>query len=1043
MSYRVHILTSSIVAALILSGPAIAANVLSLQQVMSNGSDSEPQGQTAAKNNNKKKNKTKSNEPVNLKEVTVVSAVGSNIAGVAPVGVEAINLDKDAIDKLGAPDIKQVLQTLPQVSNSAPSGLDNMRQGGTAGYGSANGGGNATQGVSVNLRGLGAQATLVLLDGHRVTPTGASSQFVDINQVPVGALAGIQVLSGGGSAIYGSDAVAGVVNLQIRKDFNGLELSPRASWQDGTHSKGLTALVGHTWPSLGSMGKGNFMVALDYSHRSAMLRSASPFLSDNLTRFGGVDNRIRGGALTTGVVNGGVGPGQPGQPGSASGGSGPIAIPGATSNVAWCDNYVAGTCSSGSYLYRALPTNSTATSYAETLARPSLADTADTTDFLGRQKTYHFDAFYNQDINSIFSIDFTGFYTHRNTLSKGNAYTGSNFPIVTVNPGTPFYLTPDGTAGGPMTVDLSPTALGLPSFETHNTDTNWTGILGAHAKLGGDWKADLSVTYGEDKACGECQNTLLDIGALQYYVSTGAINPLSTTPLTQAQLDMVVGRNVQLSKMTFQDDVLKFNGSLFDLPGGPLKMAVGAEYMRQTQRIVNGASRTDMPAYGIVESSALPPIGFEGIGCTAPLPCPPRTKPNEFAYDNIDTSSRKVHSAFVEFYIPVVSEDQDIPFVHSLKFDLADRYDHYENIGGSSNPKLSFGWALNQDVSIQGSWGKSFVAPNLAQSNPFVFSYKGFAGFIPNGTGNPDIVDTIPGFVNAAFVIGNRKGLKPQTATTWSLGTTITPHDVPHLKFNLVYNHLAYNNLIMGVGSFPTALLSSNGYAMFRSYVHPVNNPSDCSATNPHYDPALQPYISTVGIYGSVTPDQLCQVNVWVDGRNANVGSMTENAVDFNAQYMAFGAGSTWMFNLDATKVTSQTLSLIQGQPSISILGSMAGGGLVPWRGRASASWMKGPFSLTLSSSYVGTYLNDSPLSGRPENQVPSWTTYDLNATLYLGGIFSQGWLSESNVSLHINNVFDRDPPIVLTAGGAAFDAGHANIFGRTVSLRFTYHGFD
>ncbi len=1046
-----HVLSASILAAVMMGGTTAAAAGVAPDNANSSGFSStsamtgsvsqQARAADETKDKAQSEDQAETDKTVNLKAVTVVSSVGSNIAGIAPVGVETTKLDLDDIRKTGGLSVNDVLHTLPQVSDISPAGLDNMRQGGTAGYGSANGGGNATQGTTVNLRGLGPHATLVLIDGHRVTPTGASSQFVDINQVPVAALRGVEVLTGGGSAVYGSDAIAGVVNLQIRKDFDGLEVTPRATWSNGHNSRGISAILGHTWSSLGSLGQGNFMVTVDYSHRDAMLRSASPYLLDDLTRFGGVNNIIRGSAITTGAINGGVGPGQPGQAGSPGGGSGPIATPGATSNIAWCDTYVAGACVSGTYLYRALPLNKTATSYADTSAQPSMVDRAGTTDFLGRENTHRFDIFYNQDITENLSVDFSGFWTHRDTLSVQNSYY-SSVPVVTVNPGSPYYIAPPGSAGGPMTVDLSPSALGLPSFTTSNTDLNWTSILGVHAKLGGDWRMDISMTYGEDHACGECQSELLGVGALQYAVYTGKINPLSTSKLTPEQLGMIVGRNVQMSDMTFQDDVVKFNGTLFDLPAGPLKAAIGAEYMRSTQLITNGASRTNEPAFGIVESSALPPVGFEGIGCSAPLPCPPRTQPNEFAYDNIDRSERNTHSAFVELYVPIVSKEQDIPLVRSLVFDVAERYDHYSGIGSTANPKISFSWGLSRDVSIQGSWGKSFVAPNLAQSNPFVFSYKGYAGGFPNLTGDPSISGSTPGLVNTAFVFGNREGLKPETARTWSLGATVTPHAIPHLLVGATYHHIRFENLIFAVNSYPAALLSPSGLEQFRPFVHPVHNPSTCSATNPDYDPALLPYVDAVGIYGAVTPAQLCQVDVWVDGRNANVGSMTQDGVDFNGNYMLVAGSNTWMFNLSATKVISQKLGLIPGEPGSSILGSMVNGGLVPWRGRVSLGWMKGPVSATLFGNYVGVYRNDNPLSGLPESDVPSWTTFGLNATLYLGGLSAPEWLAGSNVSLHVSNLFDRDPPTVLTAGGAAFDASRANVFGRTISLRFTYRAF-
>ncbi|EQD61571.1 TonB-dependent receptor, plug domain protein, partial [mine drainage metagenome] len=110
--------------------------------------------------------------PLSKLQEVVVTATGTNIAGIAPVGTEAITINRRELDSTGLTSLNQVMQNLPQVSNSAPAGVASYRQGGTAGYGSSFGPGNAAQGSAINLRGLGAGATLVLVDGHRVTPTG-------------------------------------------------------------------------------------------------------------------------------------------------------------------------------------------------------------------------------------------------------------------------------------------------------------------------------------------------------------------------------------------------------------------------------------------------------------------------------------------------------------------------------------------------------------------------------------------------------------------------------------------------------------------------------------------------------------------------------------------------------------------------------------------------------------------------------------------------------------------------------------------------------
>ena len=141
---------------------------------------------------------------------------GTLIRGIAPVGAPVISLNTQAIAKTGLLDTASVLKTVPQISYL---GISESTTGTTA-----NGNGtNTTAGTGVNIRGMGQQATLTLINGHRGAPGGQFGNYFEPSNVPTIALSGIEILTDGASAIYGSDAMAGVVNLILRKNFNGLE----------------------------------------------------------------------------------------------------------------------------------------------------------------------------------------------------------------------------------------------------------------------------------------------------------------------------------------------------------------------------------------------------------------------------------------------------------------------------------------------------------------------------------------------------------------------------------------------------------------------------------------------------------------------------------------------------------------------------------------------------------------------------------------------------------------------------------------------------
>ena len=959
-----------------------------------------------------------------LQEV-VVTATGTNIAGVAPVGTEAVTLDRDAIQSTGMTNLHDVLQTLPQVSNAAPSGVVNFREGGTAGYNS----GNITQGTAINLRGLGPQATLTLVDGHRVTPSGAAAVFTEANQLPLAAVERVEVINDGNSAIYGSDAIGGVVNYIVRKDLNGVEVTGRGTDQLHSWEEGGSITAGKTWGHLFSLGGGNVIFSVDYDHRSPLLQSASPLLSDNMLGYGGIDNRIRGSSSgTTGAVNGGIGPGQPGNIGTA----------GAAGNVAWCDNYNPFTgCPNSTYLFRGLPAGG-ASSYAQTLADPGLGDRADDSQYLGRMWRWQTALLANQEITDNVSAYFEGFWSRRNTVSQQSQYSNFASPQITIEPGSPYYITPPGTAGGTMYVNPALASWGVPAFTTSNPDTNWTAIAGLKADLAHDWHGELSFTVGRDKTCGECQiGTSVDVGALQHAVNAQLINPLQSTPLTADQLAMFMGTNIQESWMGIEDYVLKFNGPLFSLPAGAVKLALGGEFQHATEQIANGANRTDIPDEGIFESSLAPPQGYEGIGCTAPLPCPPRTAANEFAWDNIDSSSRKVSSAFAELYVPIVSAANDVPFVKSLSLDVAGRFDHYSDFGSTTNPKIGLTWKVNDDIAWRGSWGTSFRAPSLVDINPFVFSVKEYIGAFPNLTGNNSFgTNILPGLnlANAAFVLGDQPNLKPERARNWSTGFDLTPHWLEHFKASISYYNITYTDQIFAPSVFPGALLSQQQYALYSSFVHPVHNPSTCVAGQPStYDPALLPFVNAVNIYGNVPAADYCQIQVWLDGRNTNIGSSTQGGVDFSANYLLETPFGIFTPGVTLNKVTTQKLSYVAGVPETSVLGTI--GNQVPWRGRANLGWNKGPLSATLFLNYVGTYLNNTPIPGRSAQEVASWTTFDLNVGFDFDRLSNPGFLRGTMLSLSLQNLTDRAPPLVLTTGGV-FDPNNANPYGRIFSLQ-------
>jgi iron complex outermembrane recepter protein len=188
-----------------------------------------------------------------LDEIVVT---GTNIRGETPVGAALIVYSRADIEQSGSATLEQFARQMPEnfagldtISNVANLGI--LPQGSSS---------NIFNGAAFDLNGLGVGSTLTLLNGHRIAPAGFDGSFVDISQIPLSAIDRLEVLDDGASAIYGSDAVAGVVNIVTRKDFMGAETGLRygTSTEGGAGEYTASQLLGHSW------GSGN--VLLDYEY---------------------------------------------------------------------------------------------------------------------------------------------------------------------------------------------------------------------------------------------------------------------------------------------------------------------------------------------------------------------------------------------------------------------------------------------------------------------------------------------------------------------------------------------------------------------------------------------------------------------------------------------------------------------------------------------------------------------------------------------------------------------------------------------------------
>lgn len=204
-----------------------------------------------------------------------IVVTGTRIRGAVPAGANLLTLDRGDIEESGRTTVQDLLQTLPQVFPGSQGELTQLN--------STAPGNNIALGSTVDLRGLGSDATLTLLNGRRLAPAGLGN-FVDISAIPLAAIERVEVLADGASATYGSDAVGGVVNVLLRRTLDHPETNARFSVADGMNETGFSHVLGADWSG------GSLIAGYEYRQRDALAAVDRDYAANtDLTPFGGTN----------------------------------------------------------------------------------------------------------------------------------------------------------------------------------------------------------------------------------------------------------------------------------------------------------------------------------------------------------------------------------------------------------------------------------------------------------------------------------------------------------------------------------------------------------------------------------------------------------------------------------------------------------------------------------------------------------------------------------------------------------------------------------
>nr|WP_313440702.1 TonB-dependent receptor [Novosphingobium sp.] len=467
-----------------------------------------------------------------------IVVTGTLIRGIAPAGSNVVGMNEQQAEATGGTSTNEILASIPQVSNFfglVPAGVSSVS------------GSNGSNPISrPNLRALpaantsGGAQTLVLIDGHRVVGAGTQQIAVDPDIIPPIAIERVEAMLNGGSAVYGSDALGGVLNFMTRKTYDGVKVEGRVGFGDDYTSWDAGLLVGKKWTG------GGLYVAYNYARHDAI--------------FGSDRDYVRRIDWNTGVPVG-------------RNCADPTTTIGTTTYVNSGNGLVAGdpnTCdpSQDQAIY---PRNELNTAFARL----------------------------TQDLGDWLSADVSANYANRKTTGFGGTLgaVGSTTGTVTVTSANPFYRNTGGAnSGRTQTVRFNYGPVDGERSNRQDTELqSWSVTPTLTAKLGSDWQARALFSYGRSKVTYD--NNVLDPLAQAAALAAGTLNPYdiaSTSPSVLANI--LDGHERGFGRNELYDYRFIADGPVFKLPGGDVRVAVGSEYMRDNfARQTTDASLRPLP----------------------------------------------------------------------------------------------------------------------------------------------------------------------------------------------------------------------------------------------------------------------------------------------------------------------------------------------------------------------------------------------------------------------------------------------------------------
>lgn len=909
-------------------------------------------------------------------EVERIQVTGSRIKRTDMETASPVEMvSSEEVKASGYTRVEDLMATLPQLETAAQN---SFVANGAAGV------------ANLDLRGLGANRTLVLVNGRRLQPGGVYSQAADVNQIPTALIERVEVLTGGGSSVYGSDAVAGVVNFVMKKDMEGFEVSLGTSGYQHDNSndymQGLMDEAGYDYPTDGSGidgktytidiaggsmfagGKGSASFYATYRTNEELLQAERDYSSCALNGAG----TACGGSATAPVPNFFIAPVVDGAPNYSDEVFWSLTEDG--SFVPFSDN-----------VYNYAPINH----------------------FMRPNDRYTFGSFVNYDVNDNFRPYLETSYMHDRTAGQ-IAQSGIFFQEFVFDVDSDVFSDTQRQqfrdAFGD--VDQINAAIGKRNVEggprINNLEHNsYRIVAGATGALSGMWEYDVSFQYGSTQSSSVYIN--------DFYV------PRMAQVLGAAGADACGEGCLPYEVFTYQGVTPEAANAL----GGTATLTG-----LTTQRIVNGfvtgetefglpSSNYNIAAVFGVENRE---VDFERVadevyqlGALSGQGGPTNSLIGGF----------NVSEVFTEINIPVV---EDVSWANSLVLDLGYRYSDYSTSGGEPAYKFAVDWQVNDDYKLRGTFNRAVRAPNVAE----LFAEQGlglWSGVDPCAGGSPEytaeqcartgmsasqygnVASNPAGQYNGIF--GGNPDLDPELADTVTFGIVGNPTD--NFNFSVDYWDIQMEDRI---GTIAPELVirqcAETGDARW------------CDA-----------------ITRSPSGDLWRGTQGFVSATNVNLAESRNTGIDANFNYNTEIAGGQLAVSLTGTYYMTKETTTLPGIADPYECAGYINSNCFPqpeWRHSMNFTYSTGDWwTVGAKWRYLGTVEYDESADQLIGDGLGSTSYLDLNANFDV--------TENISVLLGMNNALDKEPTIVGDVNSLNGNtlAGYHDALGRYVFGSVTF----